>query len=383
MSVYQRNNKTGRSWMIDFDYIEPVTGTNKRYRRIAKGVKTKREASILERELRIELETPPPPPEAQEKDADFGDFAGHWMTTRQVDWKPTARRGYEQILRVHLVPAFKARSVRSITVEEVQQLKVAKLRQDGKKGRSPKTVNNILGVLSSLFEDAVKWRYAAFNPVRAVKKCRPDVDAEDFQFWTVKESEAFLAAVAEHRPRWHVFFLTALRTGMRLGELAALRWEDVDLERNRLRVKRSYSHGHETSPKGGRSRTLPMTPQLRLALTEHKLATGGRERVFLSDEGELLDHNRVKHHFWCGLRESGMKRIRFHDLRHSFASQLVIAGVSVYKVQKLLGHQDVKTTMRYAHLSPEAQEDAVLLLDDPSSAVAARLRNVPRISVVD
>jgi len=73
----------------------------------------------------------------------------------------------------------------------------------------------------------------------------------------------------------------------------------------------------------------------------------------------MLDHNRVKRHFWFGIKVAGVKRIRFHDLRHSFASQLVIAGASIYTVQKLLGHQDVKTTMRYAHLSPEAQEDVV------------------------
>ncbi|MCB9759424.1 MAG: site-specific integrase [Alphaproteobacteria bacterium] len=382
MSVYTINRKTGRSWMIDFEYIDPVTQQNKRYRKVAKGVKTKREAKILENELRIQLETPPPPAEEQEKDADFGAFAGHWLTTREVDWKPTARRGYEQILRVHLVPVFEGRSIRSISVEEVQQLKAKKLRRKGKKGLSPKTVNNILGVLSSLFEDAVKWRYAAFNPVRSVKKCRPDVDAEDFKFWKVEESDAFLEAIHEGRPRWYPFFLTALRTGMRLGELAALRWEDVDFERDRIRVCRSYSHGHETSPKSGRSRTLPMTQQLALALREHKLATGGGERVFLSEEGELLDHNTVKHHFWFGTRAAGVKRIRFHDLRHSFASQLVIAGASIYKVQKLLGHQDVKTTMRYAHLSPEAQEDVVALLET-GSQVAARLRNVPRILKVD
>ena len=378
MSVYPRKHNNGRSWMIDFLYDDPVTGCHQRYRRIAKGVTTKRQASALERELREKLETPPLSPEEQDKNATFVDFVDHWKKTRGADFKPTTYRGYEQILRVHLVPWFDHTVVRAISIEEVQRYKTAKLRSDDHPGRSPKTVNNHLGVLSSMFEDAIRWRYATFNPTRSVRKCRTDRTPDQFAFWTREESEPFLDAIHTERPRWYPLFLTALRTGMRLGELAALRWEEVDLERDRINVRRSYSHGVETLPKSGRNRSLPLSPQLRLTLVEHKLATGSGERVFLSDDGRLLDHNRIKHHFWCGIRESGVKRIRFHDLRHSFASQLVIAGVSLYKVQKLLGHQDIKTTMRYAHLSPEAKADAVLLLDGPSVRTAARLRHAER-----
>lgn len=364
MSVYKRPNKGRSSWMIDFTYIDPVTGAEERYRRAAgKEVTSKHMALAAERELRIRLTTPPPKAEDVVKDALFRDFAGHWKDTRCVDWKPTAYRGYEQILRVHLVPAFGERSLRSITVEDVQRYKA--LKRGGSKPLSAKTVNNHLGVLSSLFEDAVRWRYAAANPARQVKPCRSDRTAQDFAYWSCEESEAFLDAIARVRPAWRPFFLTALRTGLRLGELAALRWEDVDLERERINVRRSYSHGVETKPKGGKSRTVPMSPQLALALKEHRLASGSRERVFVSDDGDLLDSNRVKHAFWAGIKAAGVKRIRIHDLRHSFASQLVIRGVSLFKVQELLGHQDSKMTQRYAHLSPEAQADAVMVLDAP------------------
>jgi integrase len=265
------------------------------------------------------------------------------------------------------VPWFDRQVVRSIGVEQVQRYKTEKTRSDGGRGLSPKTVNNHLGVLSSLFEDAIRWRYATFNPTRSVRKCRTDRTPDQFAFWTREESDPYLAAILQGRPRWYPFFLTALRTGMRMGELAALRWEDVDLDRDRVNVRRSYSHGVETLPKGGCSRALPMSPQLHSALAEHRQASGSSERVFLSDDGRLLDPNKVKHHHWFGIRAAGVKRIRIHDLRHSFASQLVIAGVSLYKVQQLLGHQDIKTTMRYAHLSPEAKADAVLLLDGPSA----------------
>ena len=378
MTVKKRTYTSGLSaWQLDFAYVDPRSGRTERYRHSHSEVSSRRQAEALERKLRMELETAPDPAQAQVLDAPFGDFAGHWLTQRQVDWKPSARMGYEMILRQHLVPWFTASTMRQITAEDVQQYKVGKLRTAGQEGLAPKTVNNHLGVLSSLMSDAVKWGYVGANPVKVVRKCRPDVDAEDFNFWTAEESDAFLQAIAAGRPRWLTFFLAALDTGMRLGELAALRWEDVDFERKRLHVRRSWSHGAETRPKGGKARSLPMTETLWTLLLEHQRACGDRVRVFLSDDGGLLDSNRVKHHLWYGTKRAGVKRIRFHDLRHSFASQLVIKGVSIYKVQQLLGHSDVKTTMRYAHLSPEAEEDAVSVLERRlTPSVTARERHV-------
>jgi integrase len=374
MSVYPRKTKSGRSWMIDFQYIDPCTKTVRRHRKIAKGVANKREACIRERELREALETPPPPPEQQAKDARFGDFAGHWLTIKETDLKPTARRGYEQILRVHLVPWFAGKRIREITVEDIQHYKRAKLRTEDK-GLAPKTVNNHLGVLSSLMEDAVAWRYAPANPVKSVKKCLPDRTAEDFLFWTADESEHFLEAVKQIRPRWLPFYTTALRTGLRLGELAALRWENIDFERNRIRVKASISDNKKGLPKNDKFRTISMSPHLRVILAELKLASGGKGRVFVCDKGGVLNSNRVKTSFQRCAKAAGVPRIRIHDLRHSFASQLVNFNTSIYKVQKLLGHADVKTTMRYAHLSPEAEDDAVAVLDHPPTKTAARLRH--------
>ncbi len=369
MSVYKRENKGSTSWMIDFTYNHPVTGEKKRHREAApKEVTLKRDALAHERALHDKMTTPPPKPEDVRKDAPFADFAGHWKDTRRGDWKPTAYRGYEQILRVHLVPAFKTRTIRSITVEDIQKYKSDKV---SKSDLSPKTVNNHLGVLGAMYEDAVKWRYAAENPARQVKPCRVDRVDEDFGFWTTEESERFLAAIQEVRPRWYPFFLTALRTGLRMGELAALRWADVDLTSRKVHVRRSYSHGTETTPKSGKGRSVPMTAVLYTALAEHKLAFGTQERVFLSDEGLILDSNRVKHPFWRGMEAAGFtERIRIHDLRHSFASQFVMASGSIYVLQRLLGHSTVEMTQRYAHLSPEAQADAVMVLDPPKNSAA-------------
>lgn len=374
MSVYRRKNKSSSTWMIQFHYIDPVTGTRTSYRRSAgKEVKTKDDAMALELLLREQKRRPPPRPEEVRKEARFCDFAGHWKDTRRVGWKPSTYRGYEQILRVHLVPFFGQQMMRSIGPEDVHRFKNESLTR--RKPLTPKTVNNCLGVLSTLFKDAVAWRYADRNPLQGVGPVRIDTSAEEFDFWTKEESDAFLEVVRQDRPRWYPFFVCALHTGMRMGEMAALRWKDVDLDRGLIHVRRSFSHGQETSPKSGRPRRMRMTGTLLVALKEHRLATGtSSDRVFLSKDGRMLDSNLVKRTFWACTHKAGLKRIRIHDLRHSCASQLVMAGVPLYKVQTLLGHQHANTTMRYAHLSDESLDEAIQVLDRPTRGTAVHSR---------
>ncbi len=161
-------------------------------------------------------------------------------------------------------------------------------------------------------------------------------------------------------PGWYAFFLTALRTGLRAGELFALRWEDVDTKKRRIEVRQNWTHGVLVTPKSGHGRSLPMTPELASALDALPRKA---PLVFPYRKGGYLDGNKVKRTFWRCTRLAGVPRIAFHDLRHSFASQLVMAGVPLKAVQELLGHADIKTTQRYAHLSPGATTEYVCLLD--------------------
>lgn len=377
--------KRGKSWMIDF-YYKDQTGQELRFRRTTGPGLTKTQANHLERQWRAEIdgqssvpvgqrsapvETPaapttPVPAESSQKRAAFSGFAKHWYDLHvQNNNKPTQARAVEQTLRCHLVPFFGDRDLRKITAEDLERYKATKARS-----LAAKSVNNHLGILGRMFRSAIEWDYCERNPARATQPLR--LPPADLAWWQATESDTFLRTVRKNDPDWYPFFLCALRTGMRLGELVALRWADVDFERGSLHVGRSWSHGHETTPKSGRSRTLPLSPELSAALSALRAKPRGL-LVFCGEDGGRLDRNKVKHPFWRNVKEAGVRLIRLHDLRHSFASQLVSAGVNLRVVQDLLGHADIKMTMRYAHLAPEERVEVVAKLDGLGHALGHKM----------
>jgi integrase len=262
-------------------------------------------------------------------------------------------------MRVHLVPFFGHADLRVIDAEMVARFKATKAQT-----HAPKTVNNMLGVVSTLFKFAVRWRYCEVNPVTGVGLLK--LPPQEYSFWDRQQSDAFLEAAVEVVPRWHPFYLCAIRTGMRQGELFALRWDDVDFVKNQIRVVWNYTRGHLGTPKSGHGRIIPMSPQLAATLKAHRHLRG--PLVFCSDSGGYLTRDRVKRPFVRAVRKAGLPMIRLHDLRHSFASQLVMAGVPLVAVQQYLGHSELTMTMRYAHLSPAARQAYVEVLDGDDDA---------------
>ena len=360
MTVFKR----GARYWVGFRYTDPTTGESKRFRRSTGPNTTRREAESLEREWRREVETPAAKKDLR-KTAAFSVFAKHWMELKRSDWKPSYVDTVESILRTQLVPHFGDADLRVITEEQVQSYKAQKLSQPSRqKGRqspvSRKTVNNHLGILSSLFSSAVRWGYCDKNPVAGVQQFRLEV--KELPFWDREQSAAYLAKLKALAPSpFPTFFLCALRTGMRLGELLALSWDDVDLVKNEIHVRRNWTKGKVTTPKSGRGRRSPMSAELQEALRGHRHLRG--PLVFCNENASYLTYEQVRWwHFRCQ-RAAGLPRITIHGLRHSFASQLVMAGVPMRAVQELLGHADITTTMRYAHLSPDVTRDAVRALD--------------------
>jgi integrase len=224
-------------------------------------------------------------------------------------------------------------------------------------GLSRKSANNLVACLARLLRLAVEW--GALKQAPRVKLLR--LEPSEFQFLHFEEVPRFLSAVPVE---WRTFVVLALKTGLRLGELLALRWEDVDLVAGRLVVRRTIWMGHEGSPKSGRNCEVPLSGEAVAVLQAHRHLRG--PHVFCKEDGRQLTHSLVRDIVPAACRRAGLaKRLTMHDLRHSFACHLVMRGVALKAVQELLGHATIEMTMKYAHLTPDVRRDAVQLLDAP------------------
>jgi integrase len=196
------------------------------------------------------------------------------------------------------------------------------------------------------------WRVYGLpsNPVRDVEKLRERCDATRFEVYSPEEVWALVRAAASEQDG--AIFLTAAFTGLRRGELIALRWRDADFERPSIRVSGSYANGKLTTPKSGHGRVVPMVPEVAAALAglaQRALSTGEDELVFPGEFGMYLDGSAPRRRFVAACARAGLRPIRFHDLRHTFGTLAVRGAESIEELQAWLGHAEVRTTMRYTH----------------------------------
>lgn len=362
MAVRPRQNR----WVVDF-FIPQPDGRRVRFRRtLGAEITSRRQAEQEEIRLRAEVELQRRASLSRHEEppaAAFSGFAKLWFDTHvKVNLKPTVQDRYETIIRFHLVPFFGDRAITGITHLDIEQFKAANVQSlvgNTEKKIAPKTVNEHLCVLSSMFSSAVKWGYLKTNPCIGVPRLR--LPAQEFQFYDRKQTEVFLSKAAAIEPDYYAFFATAFKTGLRLGELLGLEWGDIDFVSGTIHVQRSHSEGHTTTPKSGKPRIVPMTPSLVYILNEHRHLKGNL--VFCRPNGSHLTRDIVKHPFERVARLAGLHRIRIHDTRHSFASQLVMAGAPLKAVADLLGHAETRVTERYAHLAHPVLQAYVDLLD--------------------
>lgn len=234
-----------------------------------------------------------------------------------------------------------------------------------KAGRSPKTINNHLNFLHGLFAFAEKRGWASGNAVAEAE--RPGVDGTDpdIRFIDLEDLEALLREVpddalgAVERP----LYLTAAMTGLRQGELIALRWKDVDWKAGLIRVRRNYTRGRFGTPKSKRSsRAVPMTGRVATALKQHfkrSSYTGADDLVFCHPKaGGPFDSSKMRKRFKTAIKAAGVRSIRFHDLRHTFGTKMAAAGAPLRTIQEWMGHRDHKTTEIYADYAPDPVQGA-------------------------
>jgi integrase len=387
----QRKRRLGRAWLE----ADGEGGWQRRRGRVREGFLDERAAYSMMGEVIAEVE-------AQQqiaptmREARFEDAVEIWLEHLQFEKRakpstldrhrtmlarPKAGRGKQRGARI--MRAFAGRKLTSITTEEIRAFLAAMDREVV----SARTVNIHRQVLHSIFEHARRKDTFGLrdNPVTDTAK-RPEDAARPVETFDPDEIRAITEAARAGLHREHggykhsafsgetelewsrineqdaAFYVVAGCTGLRLGELLALHWADVDLERRILSVSRSMSAGIESSTKTRRPRSVPLADQAASELKrlrERPRFTGRNDYVFCRPDGGPLDCSAVRSRFICAQEKAGVRVRRFHDLRHSFGS-LAIQKFDLVAVKDMMGHSKLTTTERYLHSKPRPDDVAKL-----------------------
>ena len=268
------------------------------------------------------------------------------LAEEYLQWARTQRAYRDKSNRVkQLAGVFGNYPLRSFTSRLVERYQIERLQRN-----KPATVNRILAVLKHMFTKAVEWDMVEEDVLKRVRKVKLSKENNRrLRFLSKEECQALIEACSPHlRP----IVITALNTGMRKGEILGLKWEQVDLKHGFILLDIT---------KSGERRELPINATLRATLEAipHGLESN---YVFVDRNGNPFKD--VRRSFSTALKKVSIQNLKFHDLRHCFASHLVMAGIDITTVKELLGHKTLTMTLRYAHLAPSHKVNAVRVLEE-------------------
>jgi integrase len=283
----------------------------------------------------------------------FEAFAREWFNQYVVtNNKPSEQYAKQKILKASLVPFFGKIRLDEITVAHVERYKSLQVA----KGASNKTINNRLTVLSKCLRCAHEWLGSPMPTIKLLRCPPPRTD-----YLTVAECDMLLSRSGGQLQEMIVL---ALRTGMRQGEIRGLQWSSIDWQNRSITVRHTRYDRKRilVSPKSNRERHIPIDADVYEMLFRRKHLTG---YVFTNPRrnGEPFTSHRVEEDLGVICRDARLRRITWHVLRHTFATQLTLRGVPLTVVKELLGHSAIATTMRYSHVAPSALRSAIELLN--------------------
>ena len=289
----------------------------------------------------------------------FKDMADRYMTEYAIKKVPKSIRRDAQFLK-HLLPVFEGIYLSQITSAKITAYKLRRRNE----GVAAKTINHELGFCKHAFNLAIReWEWVKDNPFTKVsmeKLPQPRV-----RYLTREEFDRLYQACSD---RLKPIVLIAVNTGMRQGNILSLTWKDIDLSRGEVNLEHT---------KNGERLVVPMNETVKNLLSElKKVRHINSDYVFHDEGGNRLSATTVQHSFQRTCRKAGIQDFRFHDLRHTFASWMIQKGVSLYEVQRLLGHKTGEMTRRYAHLAPDNLRTAVNSLNDIATDIKTDIGTV-------
>jgi integrase len=346
MSIYKR----GKNYYIDFWFkgqrVRESIGPTKKD---AEKVIRKKTTEIIENKY-LDIRKDPDP-------VKFHDFAKEYMAWARVNKKASSYTRDLCIMRL-LDGEFEGKTIQEITTWDIEKFKSKR-----KATLNPASVNREIALIKHLFTKAIEWNKMKENPAKKVKLLKGVVSRVRYLMpaeihTLLSHCEGFLKPLVT----------VAVHTGMRRGELLGLKWVQVDFEHGLIAIVDTKNHER---------RDIPMDDTVKATLKEMP-RTG--DFVFM-DRGKPLYPMKVQLALRDALKVSKITDFRFHDLRHTFASNLVMAGVKIEKVQKLMGHKMLTMTQRYSHLAPGYLLESVRVLDQVMSQIPPQVEKVVQLNV--
>jgi integrase len=372
-------------WAIVIDARDPVTGERKRRWHSFTG--TKREAQVECARLLTEQKAGTAVDPSR---TTVAAFLERWLEHMQSQVSPRSHERYAELCRKNLAPLLgnlKLTKLQPAHISAAYAKALTSGRRDGSGGLSTRTVTHMHRVLRQALQQAVQWQMLSRNPADACKP--PKIERKPMRTYDLAQTAELLAAM--RGTRFFIPVVLGALCGLRRGEIAALRWGQVDLEKGQLAVIQSAEQTRAgvryKEPKSGRTRTVALSATVIEELRAHKirqaqellrlgLRTTDASFVCAREDGQPLQPLTLTHDWERKLSKTALPRIRFHDLRHAHATHLLSSGVHPKVASERLGHSKVGITLDlYSHVLPGMQEDAVARVDD---ALRAAINSRPK-----
>ncbi|MFC1621604.1 tyrosine-type recombinase/integrase, partial [Candidatus Omnitrophota bacterium] len=327
MGIYKKRKNYYIDYYVNGERKRECIGTDKR---LAETVLKKRKVEIAEGRYLDKKKL---------ENIKFEDFSEEFLTLYSKPNKKSWQSDFYNLKST--TPFFKGKNLYEITVQDVEKFKAHR-----SKLVKPSTVNRELATTKTLFNKAVEWGKLEQSPAKKVKFLR-----EPGGRLRYLEKDQIQKLLSNSSERIRPIITLALFTGMRRGEILKLKWQDMDFQRGIIYL---------LDTKNGAKREVFMNELVRKALIKVRKHPDS-SYIFCDKKGK--PYHDIRKSFWTALNKSGILNFRFHDLRHTFASQLVMSGIDINTVRELLGHKDIRMTLRYSHLSQDYKRRAVDILE--------------------
>ena len=360
-------HKRGSKWAFTIDVgKDPETG--KRKQKAVSGFKTKKEAEKACAKLIMEIENGE---YIEESKATFSEFITDWLQlVAKPTLRPTTYAGYESAVHSRLLPTFGHRKLLDIKPVHVMRFYSSLLDE----GITEEFIQYLNSILKNSFRTAVKWELLKQNIMDKVEP--PSRKRKQLRVWTLEEAISFLEAAKETRPHFYMTYLLAIFTGMRRGEILALRWKDCMLDEGKISVNKSLSFVKgqgivcQETKTGSSNRVISISDMVVEELRKHRLqqqkmklmlgeAYQDTDYVIAKETGKPVNPNYIFNHFKKLLGKVDVPPIRFHDLRHTHATIMLKLGEHPKVVSERLGHSSIQMTMNvYSHVTIDMQKES-------------------------